>query len=72
MFIRDMCQTLSLAYMYLILFCVYLTFIVSYINEGLKYDEQGNKQKALQFYHKGMKNHCKDLLVLRACFHFIE
>lgn len=34
---------------------LYLTFIISYINEGLKFDEQGNKQKALQFYHKGMQ-----------------
>ncbi|XP_020602006.1 spartin-like isoform X2 [Orbicella faveolata] len=27
-----------------------------YINEGLKFDEQGNKQKALQFYHKGLRS----------------
>ncbi|XP_015778112.1 PREDICTED: spastin-like [Acropora digitifera] len=27
-----------------------------YINEALKYDEQGNTQKALQLYHKGLRN----------------
>lgn len=27
-----------------------------YINEGLKFDEQGNKQKALQYYHKGLRS----------------
>lgn len=27
-----------------------------YINEALKYDEQGNTQKALQLYHKGLGN----------------
>ena len=50
-------------YMYLYLSSVlFLTLIISYINEGLKFDEQGNKQKALQFYHKGMQNHRKGLL----------
>jgi len=58
--------------MYLNLLCVYLTFTISYINEGLKYDEQGNKQKALQFYHKGMKNCGKDVLALHACLNFIK
>lgn len=27
-----------------------------FINEGLKYDEQGNKPKALQYYHKGLRS----------------
>lgn len=58
MFILNMSERLT----YLYLFCVVLTFIISYINEGLKFDEQGNKQKALQFYHKGMQNHLNDLL----------
>lgn len=46
--------------------CIYfvlcVTFIISYINDALKFDEQGNKQKALQLYQKGMQNHCNYLL----------
>ena len=31
-------------------------YFISHINEALKYDEQGNTQKALELYHKGERH----------------
>ena len=38
-----------------ILFNRWLFLIISYINEALKFDEQGKTRKALELYHKGEK-----------------
>ena len=58
-----MSKTESAAHAFVLILCIF-NIHISNINEGLKFDEQGNKQKALQFYHKGMKTHLKDLLAL--------
>ena len=64
MFIPNMSKTddIYVHHCICIYFVLYVTFIISYINDALKFDEQGNKQKALQLYQKGMQNHHNDLL----------
>ena len=64
MFIPNMSKTddIYVHHCICIYFVLYVTFIISYINDALKFDEQGNKQKALQFYQKGMQNHHNELL----------